>query len=115
ILRQRYSPLRTLRDVGKRLPQWLHHAPEFPDLVRDALRQAGRGEQRLLTDVDALSHQARLAGRVMRMLGGGLLGATLILSATLLWSLAPQHGLWPPLTLAGAGLLAFLLGWSRPR
>jgi len=115
ILRQRYSPLRTLRDMSKRLPEWLHHAPEFPDLVRDALRQAGRGEQRLLTDVDALSHQARLAGRVLRMLGGGLLGATLILSATLLWSLAPQHGTWPPLLLGAAGLLAFALGCSRPR
>lgn len=114
ILRKRYSPLRTLRDMGKRLPEWLHHAPEFPDLVRDALRQAGRGEQRLLSDVDALSHQARLAARVLRMLGGGLLGAALIISAALLWSLAPQHGLWPPILLGTAGLLAFALNWSRP-
>lgn len=115
ILRERYSPRHTLRDIRKRLPEWLHHAPEFPELVRDALRQAGRGEQRLLTDVDALSHQARLAGRVLRMLGGGLLGATLILSATLLWSLAPQHGIWPPLLLGASGLLAFVFGNSRTR
>ncbi len=115
ILRRRYSPLRTLRDMSKRLPEWLHHAPEFPDLVRDALRQAGRGEQRLLSDADALGHQARLTGQILRMLGGGLLGATLILSATLLWSLAPQHGAWPPLLLGTAGLLCFALGWSRPR
>ncbi|MEO8777279.1 MAG: ubiquinone biosynthesis regulatory protein kinase UbiB, partial [Rhodanobacter sp.] len=113
ILRQRYSPLRTLRDVRKRIPEWLHHAPEFPDLVRDALRQIGRGEQRLLSDADALSQQARLAHRVTRMLCGGLLGAALILSATLLWSLAPQHGAWPPLLLGAAGVLAFLFGWSR--
>jgi ubiquinone biosynthesis protein len=46
ILRERYSPLRTLRDVRKRLPEWLHSAPQFPELVRDALRQIGRGEQR---------------------------------------------------------------------
>jgi ubiquinone biosynthesis protein len=49
------------------------------------------------------------------MLGGGLLGATLILSATLLWSLAPQHGVWPPLLLGAAGLLAFAFGSSRQR
>ena len=115
ILRKRYSPLRTLRDMGKRLPEWLHHAPEFPDLVRDALRQAGRGEQRLLTDVDALGHQAKLTSRVLRMLGGGLLGAALIISAVLLWSLAPQHGIWPPVFLGVAGLLAFVFGGSRPR
>ncbi|WP_174566968.1 ubiquinone biosynthesis regulatory protein kinase UbiB [Rhodanobacter sp. B05] len=115
ILRERYSPLRTLRDIRKRLPEWLRHAPEFPELVRDALRQAGRGEQRLLADADALGQQARLTGRVLRMLGGGLLGATLILSATLLWSLAPQHGVWPPLLLGAAGLLAFAFGSSRQR
>ncbi|MEO7051944.1 MAG: ubiquinone biosynthesis regulatory protein kinase UbiB [Rhodanobacter sp.] len=115
ILRQRYSPLRTLRDMRKRIPEWLHHAPEFPDLVREALRQAGRGEQRLLIDAAALSHQVRLARQVTRMLCGGLLGTSLILSASLLWSLAPQHGTWPPLLLGSAGLLAFALGWSRPR
>lgn len=115
ILRQRYSPLRTLRDVRKRLPEWLHHAPEFPELVSNALRQVARGEQRLLSDQDALRQQARLTGRVLRMVGGSLLGAALIISAALLWSLSPQHGIWPPLLLGTGGLLAFAFGRSRSR
>jgi len=113
ILRERYSPLRTLREVRKRLPEWFHNAPQLPELVRDALRQVATGEQRLLTDVDALSHQRHLARRLLWMLGGGLLGATLILCATLLWAIAPQHGVWLPLCMGVGGLLAFAVGGTR--
>ncbi|MGB6262193.1 MAG: ubiquinone biosynthesis regulatory protein kinase UbiB [Rhodanobacter sp.] len=114
ILRQRYSPLRTLRDVRKRLPEWLHHAPEFPDLVRDALRQAGRGEQRQLADPATLKLALDNARRQHKVLACSLLGSALVIAAALLWALAPGHGVWPP-TIAGvAGLLAFAIGWPRP-
>ncbi|QEE23456.1 MAG: ubiquinone biosynthesis regulatory protein kinase UbiB [Rhodanobacter sp.] len=115
ILRERYSPLRTLGEVRKRLPEWFHMAPKLPGLVHDALQSAARGEQRLLADADSLSHQTRLVHRMLHMMGSGLLGAALIISATLLWALAPQHGLWPPLCMGVAGLLAFGWGWSRGR
>ncbi|EIM02442.1 2-polyprenylphenol 6-hydroxylase [Rhodanobacter sp. 115] len=110
ILRERYSPLRTLGEVRKRLPEWFHMAPKLPGLVHDALQSAARGEQRLLADADSLSHQTKLVHRMLHMMGSGLLGAALIISATLLWALAPQHGLWPPLCMGVAGLLAF--GWA---
>jgi ubiquinone biosynthesis protein len=115
ILRERYSPWRTLRDVRKRLPEWLHHAPQFPELVRDALRQIGRGEQRMLDDPQALRQQRENARRQQTMLAGSLLGATLLIAATLLWTLAPQHGIWLPIMSAGAGLLAFARAWPRAR
>ncbi len=115
ILRQRYSPLRTLRDMGKRLPEWLHHAPEFPDLVREALRQAGRGEQRLLADPLALKLARENARRQHKVLACSLFGGSLLIAAALLWTLAPQHGIWPPLGVGAAGLLAFVIGWPRPR
>ncbi|HZX71397.1 MAG TPA: ubiquinone biosynthesis regulatory protein kinase UbiB, partial [Rhodanobacter sp.] len=84
ILRQRYSPLRTLRDMSKRLPEWLHHAPEFPELVRDALRQIGRGEQRALSDPAALKLIHDNAQRQHKLLACGLLGASLLIGAALL-------------------------------
>jgi len=115
ILRQRYSPLRTLRDMSKRLPEWLHHAPEFPELVRDALRQIGRGEQRALSDPAALKLIHDNAQRQHKLLACGLLGASLLIGAALLWTLAPQHGIWPPLCAGIAGLLAFAIGWPRSR
>jgi ubiquinone biosynthesis protein len=113
ILRERYSPLRTLGEVRKRLPEWFHIAPQLPELVHGALQRVALGEQRLLADADALSHQTRLVRRLLHMMGSGLLGAALLVSATLLWALAPQHGVWPPLGLGAAGLLAFAWGWSR--
>ncbi|WP_425466695.1 ubiquinone biosynthesis regulatory protein kinase UbiB [Rhodanobacter lindaniclasticus] len=115
ILRQRYSPLRTLRDVRKRLPEWLHHAPEFPELVRDALREIGRGERRELADSVTLKLALDNARRQHRTLACSLLGSTLLIGAALLWTLAPQHGIWPPLGAGFAGLLVFAIGWPRPR
>ncbi|HWU75194.1 MAG TPA: ubiquinone biosynthesis regulatory protein kinase UbiB [Rhodanobacter sp.] len=115
ILRERYSPLRTLRDVRKRLPEWLHHAPEFPELVRDALRQTGRGERRALSDPAALQLITDNARRQHRLLVCSLLGSSLLISAALLWTLAPQHGIWPPSVTGFAGLVAFVACWPRSR
>jgi ubiquinone biosynthesis protein len=113
ILRERYSPLRTLREIRKRVPEWFHNAPQLPELVRDAMRQIAVGEQRFVSDIETLSHQRDLARRVLRMVACGLLGGTLLLSATLMWTLAPQHGPWLPLGVAVAGLLSFVYGWVR--
>nr|WP_225427917.1 ubiquinone biosynthesis regulatory protein kinase UbiB [Dyella tabacisoli] len=113
ILRERYSPRRTLREMRKRLPEWFRAAPLFPELVRDALQQVARGEQRSLSDPLVLLQQREDARRSERLLAGCLLGGSLLLGATLLWTLAPQHGIWPPLSAAVAGLLAFAFAWPR--
>jgi ubiquinone biosynthesis protein len=115
ILRERYSPLRTLRDIRKRLPEWLHHAPEFPELVRDALRQIGHGERHYMVDPLALKLQLDNARRQHKLIACSLLGSTLLITATLLWTLDPQPGIWPPLCAGIAGLLAFAIGWPRSR
>jgi ubiquinone biosynthesis protein len=47
------------------------------------------------------------------LLACGLLGGALLIGSALLWSLAPQHGIWPPLSVGLAGLLAFAVGWPR--
>ena len=115
ILRERYSPLRTLRDVRRRLPEWLHNAPQFPELVRDALRQIGRGEQRAVSDPQLLQQRRDMARQQQRLTLCGLLGSSLVISAALLWTLAPAYGPWPPLCEGLAGLLAFAVGWPRSR
>jgi len=115
ILRERYSPLRTLRDVRKRLPEWLHSAPQFPELMRDALRQIGRGEQRTVPDPQWLKLRHDSARQQQRLIACSLLGSSLMISAALMWTLAPQHGPLPPLCESIAGLLAFAVGWPRSR
>ncbi|RUL76065.1 ubiquinone biosynthesis regulatory protein kinase UbiB [Dyella choica] len=113
ILRERYSPIRTLREMRKRIPEWFHNAPQLPELVRDALRQVAVGEQRLLADADELSHQRHLVRKLMQMMGSGLLGSTLIICATVMWTFGQQHSPLLPLGLGVGGLLSFVYGWVR--
>ncbi|MHA6205873.1 ubiquinone biosynthesis regulatory protein kinase UbiB [Dyella soli] len=112
ILRERYSPLRTLREVRKRLPEWFHAAPQFPELVRDALRQVARGEQRSVGDPAELAAQREEAQRTRRSLAAALLGASLLVSCAVLWSQGTL-GAWPPALTGVAGLVAFAAGWPR--
>ena len=113
ILRERYSLRRTLGDIRKRVPEWLHVAPQLPELLSDALRQIGRGQTQLRSDPLALALQREDAHRGRLQLACALLGSTLLIVAALLWTLAPQRGPWLPLGLAVVGLLAFARGWPR--
>jgi ubiquinone biosynthesis protein len=49
------------------------------------------------------------------LLACGLLGSSLLVAATLLGTLAPQYGIWPPAITGAAGLFAFAVGWPRSR
>jgi Predicted unusual protein kinase len=115
ILRERYSLRRTLRDARKRLPEWLHAAPRLPELLRDALQQVARGEQRSVSDPLLIMQQAEIARSQLRLFACGLLGSTLLIGATLLGTLTSGRGIWLPLGAAVAGLLAFAIGWPRKR
>ncbi len=115
ILRQRYSLRRTFGELGRRLPEWLHLAPQLPDLVRAALQNLAHGEERRLTDKLHESQQSQTMQRMMLVILGAVLGGALIISAALLWTWIPWQGLWPPLTLVLAGVLAFIWSWRQSR
>lgn len=115
ILRERYSPRRALREIRNRFPQWLHAAPKMPDLAREWLQQAVTGEQRLQIHSRDLEQMRGDARATWRLLAGGLVGSTLGIVAVLLWTLAPEHGYWPPLLAATGSVLAFVLGWPWSR
>jgi ubiquinone biosynthesis protein len=114
ILRERYSARRTLRAIRQRLPEWLHAAPQLPELVRDALRQAASGERRSLADPAELALRAEVALRRRRTLLGGLFGATLLGGAVALWLARATAGSeWLALGCLVAGLAAFLASARR--
>ena len=113
ILRERYSPRQTLREVRKRLPEWFHAAPQFPELVRDALRQVAKGERHTVSDPAELAQQRDEGLRARRSLSFGLLGASLLIGSAALWTQASEHGVWLASACSVAGLLSFVAGWPR--
>ena len=115
ILRQRYSPLRTLRDVRKRLPEWFHAAPQFPELIRDALRQVGRGEQQQRMDPLMLVQQEYASRMQRRTVAGSILGGTLLVVASMLALAVGVYGIWPAIITGIAGIVAFIASWPRKR
>lgn len=114
ILRERYSARRTLRAIRQRLPEWLHAAPQLPELVRDALRQVASGERQALADPAELALRADLALRRRRALLGGLFGAAMLGCAALLWlARGPNGSGWLALGCLVAALLAFVTSARR--
>jgi len=112
ILRERYSVRATLRDVRRRLPQWIQTAPRVPELVRDALRQVASGQQHQVADPLALAVARDDARRMRRLVACSLLGSSLLVCAALVGTLAAR-GMWPAITAGVAGVIAFVAGWPR--
>ncbi len=113
ILRERYNPLRTLRDMRKRLPEWLHHAPEVPELVRDALRQIALGESHSMSDPLLLAQLRDDSRRQNGSLLCSVLGAALLVGAMALWGMPTQPAPWLPLVATAGSALAFFAGWRQ--
>ncbi len=112
ILRERYSVRATLRDVRRRLPDWIRTAPRAPELLRDALLQVASGQRRDVADPLALAVARDDARRLRRLIACGLLGATLLICGALVGTLAPR-GVWPGIAAAAVGVLVFVVGWPR--
>jgi ubiquinone biosynthesis protein len=112
ILRERYSLRSTLKDVRRRVPEWLRHAPQMPELVRDALRQVASGERHERPDPLALALQREDTRQTRRVIASGMLGSALIVSAALVGTLA-EHGTWPAVIAGVAGAATFIVGWPR--
>lgn len=113
ILKQRYSPRRALREIRKRIPEWLHTAPRMPDLAREWLQQSVAGEHRVHFQSHDLQQIHIEARRTRRMLASGLLGTTLLVCATLTWLLAQPAQLWVAGGLAVIGVVVLALGWRN--
>ncbi|MGB8635746.1 MAG: ubiquinone biosynthesis regulatory protein kinase UbiB [Rhodanobacteraceae bacterium] len=113
ILRQRYSPRHALREIRRRVPEWLHAAPRMPDLAREWLQQAVAGELRVHFDSRDLQQIHAEARRTRRMMAAGMLGTSLLICATLTWLLAQAQHVWVAGGLAVAGVVVLLLGWRN--
>ncbi|HYG07562.1 MAG TPA: ubiquinone biosynthesis regulatory protein kinase UbiB [Stenotrophomonas sp.] len=87
ILIERYSPRRALKELRKRLPELMTHAPDMPRLVHAWLRQQVEGQHR----VDVRSAELRSLDRSVRRLQRR--AVTAVTGVGLLLVAAVLHGL----------------------
>jgi ubiquinone biosynthesis protein len=118
ILRERYSPAQLGRELRKRMPEIITHAPDMPRLIREWLVQQTNGQQALhmrSVDLQALVVASREGQRktVYAILGTGLM-----VTAAVMFSLeagGPRlFGVAAAVWIAALGALgAFYAAWPR--
>jgi ubiquinone biosynthesis protein len=98
-----------IRSFKEKAPFWIEKMPELPELMYDSLRQ-GKQLQHSVDKItrDLQRNQVRQAQS--RYLFG--IGATLMLSGTLLLINKPEWELMPAWLMAG-GIVTWLIGWRR--
>ncbi len=113
ILRRRYGPLRHLRELRKRLPEWIAAAPQLPPLIHAFLQKAVAG------DFDTRSREAASARHAVELRAENrqqvliALGVSGTLGAAVLYALA---GTALPAGIALVfGIGAFVTAWWRSR
>jgi ubiquinone biosynthesis protein len=110
ILRHRYGVRRMFRVLRSRLPEWLAAAPEMPQLIHTYLKKAAAGDFDARLSAQASVRAERVARDAARSLILTLLGATSLLTATLLY-LSSQPSLSVVAAVVGVG--AIVIAWRR--
>lgn len=98
-----------VRSLKEKAPFWIEKMPEIPELVYDSLRQ-GKQLQQSVDKIARELHEQRVRQGQSRYLFG--IGATLLLSGTLMLVTRPDWGFIPAWVMAG-GLVVWLIGWRR--
>lgn len=118
ILRERYSPRRVVREIGKRLPEIMTHAPDTPRLVHAWLTQQVEGRHELaMRSRDLVALDASVQ-RLQKRAVGAITGVGLLAIAALVYVLQPPGWYWGDLPMwswvSGAvGALALARAWWR--
>ena len=98
-----------VRSLKEKAPFWIEKMPEIPELVYDSLRQ-GKQLQQSVDKIARELHEQRVRQGQSRYLFG--IGATLLLSGTLMLVTRPDWGFIPAWVMA-VGLVVWLIGWRR--
>jgi len=113
ILARRYSPLHALREIRRRLPQWLHELPRMPDLLHDSLKQWSEGRAQMEIRSQELERLRLAQHDTQRRTLAAALGGALLVAASVLFAGASPHGRWLSAIAAIAGVLVFAFAWPR--
>ncbi|MDG2523904.1 ubiquinone biosynthesis regulatory protein kinase UbiB [Stenotrophomonas sp. HITSZ_GD] len=116
ILIERYSPRRALKELRKRLPELMTHAPDMPRLVHAWLRQQVEGQHR----IDVRSQELRALDRSVRQLQRravmAITGVGLLVCAALLHGMhdeARQGAAWWIWASGLGGVASLVAAWFK--
>ncbi len=84
IYRDRNSPDRTARRIGRQIPGWISRAPEVPGLLLEYLERAGRGELSARISSQDLAQLNQEMRRSNRRTTGIILAAGLVVASSIL-------------------------------
>ena len=115
ILADRYSARHALREIRKRLPQWLRIAPLIPEKIHDALEALAEGNGPLQFGERELEHLRVLQREIQRRILAAAFGGALLVGAGLVFALGDRYGIWPPIVLAAIGVASFAAAWPWKR
>ncbi|HET8941084.1 MAG TPA: ubiquinone biosynthesis regulatory protein kinase UbiB [Rudaea sp.] len=120
ILRRRYGIRRSLRELRKRLPEWIAAAPQMPQLIHGFLEKAAAGDFDTDKREQTLARREMLARANRRLLVWIAAGSTASIAGVLLCSLDVHgpHLFGYPLIgwfASSIGAIAFILAWRASR
>ncbi|HEX5959963.1 MAG TPA: ubiquinone biosynthesis regulatory protein kinase UbiB [Rhodanobacteraceae bacterium] len=115
ILADRYSLKHAVREIRKRIPEWLRIAPLVPEKIHDALEKLAEGNGPLQVGEREIEHLHALGREVQRRVLAAGFGGALLVGAALVFALGDRYGIWPPIILALAGVTSFAAAWPWKR
>ena len=116
ILVERYSPRRALKELRKRLPELMTHAPDMPRLLHSWLRQQVEGQHRVDIRSVELAALDRSVRRLQRRAVMAVTGVGLLLVAAVLHGLQNNdaHGASPWIWISAiAGAASLAAAWLK--
>ena len=103
ILRERYSPLQTLKEFSKRLPELMTHAPDMPRMVHRWFEQQVSGQHAVAIHSAQLGKLNETLKRLQRRVVMSIGGSGLLIVAAVIFGLNPSGWHWGTLSLWGWG------------
>ena len=115
IVADRYSLRHALKEIRKRVPEWLRIAPLIPERIHGALDKLAEGNGPLEFGERELEHLRVLARETQRRILIAAFGAALLIGAALVYALGPHRHIWLPSIVGVAGLVSFAAAWPWKR
>ena len=115
ILADRYSARHALREIRKRMPEWLRIAPLIPEKIHAALEALAEGNGPLQFGEREFEHLRLMQREIQRRVLAAAFGGALLVGAALVFALGNRYGIWPPIILAVIGVASFAAAWPWKR